>query len=249
MTTVFISPHCRNPELFGATKLVFDTIRIGFPTAKIVVPCNNLGTNHWLDIKHRCEKVGAQCRNLPDFSHMEFIASTLLTGEPFWFCDTDIFFWDNMERLAFSTALAGRRIPKFQDPYTRCETQTRLHTSLMYVNPEMARKEVSGYLDGFPAETPYNPLVSMVRPFFHRTPEGRDVFYDCCAMLSYHVSTMDFNEDILNCYDHLNCGTFSDILEKRGFDGMVERQRGMCKNPELARGLWRKQEEWYATHV
>ncbi len=40
MINVFILTYCRNTELFYGTELIFKTLRVGFPNAKVTVVDN-----------------------------------------------------------------------------------------------------------------------------------------------------------------------------------------------------------------
>lgn len=246
---VFILATCRNPDLFRMTELVFKTLRTGFPTADITVFGNGNQTEITDKIHSLCDGVRADFIPVNYTPHAAWIEGLLNNQtEPFWIVDTDVIFWKSIEDLKFDTAMAGRHIPRFWDLYTKCITEPRIHTSLMYVNPSLVKRDLETFKSTFPSDTDFNPLVNMVRPFFHRAPIGNGIFYDCCAMLSYHVSTTRFNEEQLGHFDHLNCGTYADIVEPHGHAGIVERQKAICENPELARGLWKEQEKYYAAY-
>jgi hypothetical protein len=255
---VFISAHCRNPDLFDATKFVFKTLRVGFPNSEIIVYDNALSQLHRSEIQELCRKNTCKFQHIPQAVSYggliwQIFSSILASDqdEPFWLCDTDIVFWDSMEQFEFETAMAGRHIPKFFDTYTKCITMPRLHTSLLYIDPAKVRREMDMLLENFPRETPHNPMVNPVFPFFMPSPEGKDeyFFYDLCAPMSYMLSQTRFTEKHLDCFDHANCGTFADLLEPHGHEGMVARQKAMFANPETMRGLWKEQDKYFAYHA
>lgn len=255
---VFICVHNRNPDLWENSTLVFKTLRTGFPNAEIVVYSNNLSQMQLMEVRELCNGVHAKFQHIPQaipfHAWMWQIFQQMLNSEiaePFWFVDTDIIFWDSMEKWKFDTTLAGRFVPKFGDSYTKCITMPRLHTSMLRMDPVKLRAELDTLLQCVPNDTPHNPFVNPIFPFWHISPEGpvEKIFYDVAAMLSYAVSLTHFTAKHLDCFSHLQCGTFSDLLEPHGHEGMVARQKAMIANPESARGIWRDQDKWLNHHA
>lgn len=253
---ILILCTCRNEELFGATTLVFDTVRIGFPTAEIIVFDNANSELHRSEIREHVKVAKGKFVHLPErLPHAPWIEAMVQAAlddpesEPFWICDTDVIFWDNVEQLEFpNEPLAGRYVPDFYDKFTRCMTQKRLHTSLLYVNPKVLRERLEHFTSRFP-KTEFNPMANLYGPL-HIPPS---IFYDACSMLYLAVGGHSFLEGELNRYDHLQCGTISDLVGPHISDGkMTERHKAYISNPESARGLWKDQDkylEYYRTHT
>jgi hypothetical protein len=255
---VFILAHCRNPELFGATRLVFDTIRTGFPNAELIVFESGNRIDLADQIWANAEKVGARViSSQKAIEHPDFIEGVMSnrfgycgSDSPFVLCDTDMIFWDNVEKSieGFSQSdypLYGRYIPKFYDEFTKCITMPRLHTSLLCVNPPRLRDAVRRYEMEFP-QTVYNPLTNLFRPLV--VPMGEySTFFDGGALLYNAIGGQAFDENMLNRYDHLHCGTISDIVAPHLTLGryMTENNLNLIANPSAARGIWRQQSEYY----
>ncbi len=54
----------------------------------------------------------------------------------------------------------------------------------------------------------------------------------------------------MDCYDHLNCGTISDIVAPHLKDlRLRESHFAVFENAQLARGAWKNQDNWYRKHA
>lgn len=263
---VYILATCRKPELLPATLLVFDTIRVGFPTASIDVHINGICCDPLRALEYKVMKVNGALYKMAQTIHHEWIESLIYReNEPFFICDTDVIFWDNFEKWDFSGhALAGRYIPQFYDEFSKCITRPRLHTSLLYIDPVEVRKQIKAYYNQFP-DTPFNPKPNLFYPMFHPLMEpvasenaddrlfpfgGRlftNYFYDTCSMLYHAIGGLPFNEEHLNCFDHLHCGTISDIIAPHLSIGkdLVAKHQAAFANPQLAKGCWKHQNEYF----
>ena len=242
---VFILATCRNDALIRASTLVFDTIRVGFPTAEIVVWDNDNSELNRSQIREGVKKCKGKLVHLPQrISHHDWIATLTMderNKEPFWICDTDLVFWASMEQWKFGLMpLAGRYIPDFRCGYVKRWTHWRLHPSLLRIDPALVLAGLNAYEDANP-ETPFTPKPNPFAPLFL---PGQ--FYDTVAILSEICSGQQFQDGHLNCYDHLFAGTISDLVGPCLNDGkMQERHAELMANPEKMRGLWRKQDEFF----
>lgn len=245
--TVHILATCRKPELIEATTMVFKTLRVGFPTALILVHGNGLTSERdsILDcaLEADCEYVDS-----PTVTHFKWIEDlvTNLTL-PFWICDTDMAFWSSVEDWDLShTVMAGRYLPDFRDPFTQSITMARPHTSLLYFNPLLIRGFIDRYRSEFKTDLPWEIDADLFRPLRipKETPWGDPRFYDTLAMLSRVVPCMAFTGAQLNCYDHLNCGTYLDLVDK-AHPGLRNTFEAAKKDINSMRGLWRRQQEYY----
>ncbi len=245
---VYILAHCRNPKLFGATRMVFDTIRVGFPTAEITVLMGLGGrAEHFQEIFDLARKAGGTCYP-SDLSHTAFIKRIIrLEKEPFYFCDTDMMFHDSIEQFSFGCHLAGRFVPKFYNEFSKSITMPRLHTSLLYVNPPALKSAVQAYHAQFPVSK-YCPAPDLFATLHIPVSGERDYFYDDSAMLYAAVGGQAFTEPVLDCYDHLHCGTISDEVAPHltRARNLTEINLHLINNPSQMKGIWRNQEKYYA---
>ncbi len=246
---VFILATCRKAELLPAATLVFDSLRTGFPNAEVIVFDNGNSDDHKAAIREKVKEVGGTWVRMPErvihHQWIEGITEKMMDErqEPFYFLDTDVVFWENFEQWGFDKKipLAGRYIPRFADDFTLCDTVERLHTSLLWVNPDAVRKQLIEFKRRFPVSD-FNPLANLYYPL-HVPP---DTFYDTCSMLYQAVGGQPFTRTQLNCYDHLFCGTISDIVGPHLNDGgMQARHQDYFKDPTSMRGIWKKQDEYY----
>lgn len=247
---VFILAHCRNPKLFGATRMVFDTIRVGFPTAEISV-FGRFGES--LIQRMMREKIRGLCRDVDarffdcGQSHPEFIRATIGNQQdPFFFSDTDISFWSSVEGFVLNGPIAGRLIPKFRDEFSKAVSMPRLHTSLLYVHPEMLLDAILSRWSKHP-QCAYCADANFISPMRVPALAGGDLFLDVCAILYAAVGGHAFTEEILNCYDHLFCGTCSDEVAPHLTLGknMTENNLTLIEHPEKMKGIWREQERYF----
>lgn len=247
---VKILATCRNPELLRATTLVFDTLRVGFPTANVEVYYNGLiETVEKRFVREAAQKCGAQWIDCEHTIHHIWIERILRGSEPVWICDTDIVFWKDMELWDFgNAAMAGRYVPRFFDRFVNCITMPRLHTSLLYLNPDRIREEVEKYFGQFP-DTPFNPRPNLIHPCFYPHRVGSSVknyFHDTCSILYQAIGGDIFLPHHNDCYDHLNFGTISDVVCPY-YPNYNWRQRhfAVFENPALLKGAWRTDEQFY----
>jgi len=196
---VHILVTCRNPELKAMSLLVFDTIRIGFPTADIHVYLNDITDP---EIIERC-KVFAESVVDVSMIHHRWI-QVLLSSEtnPFVICDTDMIFYSKVEDWKFDTALAGYRMPEFNDEFTGAITRSRLHTSLMFIDPVKFQQAAADYECGFP-DTPFNPLASYVDPLCLPL-KGRGYFYDTMSLAYHAIGGTEFTQQPKSAYFHFH---------------------------------------------
>lgn len=255
MTKVHILATCRKSELLRATTLVFDTIRTGFPTAKIEVDWN--GSDSSREISQTCQAATTARATFTVFdrrTHHEWVAQLIREEqEPFWICDTDVVFWYNMEKFCFDgTPLAGRYVPQFKCNFANAITKPRFHTCLLYIDPKIVKKVVGtfGELSQDVYCLPRPTIEDLVFPRYIPDIKGMRYFYDTTSLLFQCVSGVPFNKDELNSFDHLNSATLSDLVapcypEYR----MRETHFAIFENPQLAKGSWKLQDEFYAKHA
>jgi hypothetical protein len=243
---VHILVTCRNPELFRASTLVFDTIRTGFPTWDIYATGLDLSDEHESEIARLCRKTNIQFgsgRGLHR-DHPDWIAELIqFEPKPFLIVDTDVIFWDSMEQFDFKGPLHGRYTGRFRCPLTTTITLDRLHTCVLYVDPAQVNARILAV---------NNRLQSGSNPFFRRmggvqpinfAQNGEIYFHDSMGQAYHAIGGNKFSEEILNCFDHLGAATYIDLLDKK-IPGARARQEVLLKDPKKARGLWKQQRKW-----
>lgn len=256
MTKVHILATVRKEELLSATTLVFKTLRVGFPTAEITVKLNGwTGAERWQNVMRACNDARVDhTRESEPITHHEWVARLIQEeNEPFFVLDTDVIFWDNFERFSFEGApLAGRYIPQFKCKFANAITKPRFHTCLLYIDPKIVKKVVGTFGELSPDVycLPRPTIEDLVFPRYIPDIRGMRYFYDTASLLFQCVSGVPFNKDELNSFEHLNSATLSDLVapcypEYR----MRETHFAIYENPQLAKGSWKLQDEFYAKHA
>jgi hypothetical protein len=263
---VYILATIRNRETFPYTKLIFDSLRVGFPTADVHITINDCGCNMQKEIDEINNlSVATNCLSLSfyyDEQHHLWIERLIQTNDkPFIICDTDVVFWENMESMFSSippdTIIAGRYIPEFMDKeFSGCMTQSRIHTSLMYINPTLLKEKINLY-DNQIFESIFTPQANLYYPLVLPSSQtrGEPIFYDTMALAYSILESEDvymFGSKELNCYDHFNFGTISDIvlarMGKQGEEWKVNREKTL-KDILLLKGAWKTQSKYYADRI
>lgn len=254
---VYVLATCRSHRMSRGTLLVWDSIRVGFPSAYIRCVLNGpMGvTQTSLINKLRNQSVDVEkfTQRVKHSAWLEYMVKN--SGEPFWVCDTDQVFHSSIEDWGIPQAwLMGRLIPEFYEAYVGAITQPRLHTSLLYIDPIQVRGKIKEYLLQFPEEWDLLPHPNLFYPEFVPCgpgPDGKVVtkFYDCLSKLYLAISGTPFTEDQLNCYDHLHCGTYADLMAPRwnaatGRD-IISTHNLIYDDPSRARGIWKNQQEFF----
>lgn len=242
----------RKPELLRGSTLVFDSIRTGFPRAEVIAHLNGAKAERKAVNRAFDSAAVDEVLELGRVVHHDWIEQLLIDArEPFWICDTDVLFWQQVDGWRFNGPMAGRYVPQWNDPYSRCIQRGRLHTSLMWLHPARIKGAVAEYNEGFP-QTPFGHERMMVRPFQYaqRTRDGRrqDFFCDTMGGLYHAIGGDWFSEEQLDAYDHLNCGTWVDEMAPAVADlvGDLKAQHdAIYARPDLARGAWRRQQAFY----
>lgn len=247
---VFILATCRREDLLPYTMLVFKTFRIGFPTADLDVYCNGTsGSEIWgQPLKDVVEAIGGRLFIDDETTHHDWIHMLLAKQtEPFWICDTDVIFYRSVEGWQFDkeAPLAGYRIPEHNDPFTKSVTRSRLHTSLLYVNPAQVRFGKEAYQLRHPL-THFNPPADLINPLYLPF-NNKTIFYDTLAMMYHAIGGQEFTNEQKDAYFHFHFGTFSDMVLPvlPGGEHMRTLRKAILAEPGLGIGLWRLQEEYY----
>jgi len=252
--TVHILASCLDLALLPSTLLVFKTLRIGFPTARVEVWCNGLPAEADKAVRAAAEAVGAVSEGLGvALRHGAWMKERVeLEEDPLVFVDTDMVFHAPVEGWQFETGIAGRYLRRYLCPFTRCVTEPRLHTSLLFVDPDTLRGELDVYGDTF-HESPFNPLVDLwpAVTLPERTRAGVvNHFYDTACLAYQAVGGTAFTPEQLDAYDHLFAGTYLNALAPALTDcDLPALHAAAHRDPTSIRGAWRSQNDWYARHA
>lgn len=245
---VFVLATCRKEELLPYTLLVFKTIRVGFPTAEISVIGNDLPNYAQGALLKECSATGCSFSNGPETIHHKWIE---MLGEsqtePFVISDTDMIYYDKVEDWRFNTPIAGCRIPEFKDEFTGAITRSRLHTSLMFIDPCLCSEKMDS-IESSVNLTPFNPLANLIYPACIPL-NGEMYFYDTMSMMYHAIGGTSFSEKQRDAYFHFNFGTISDIVLPRlnRADEIQSARSAILENPKLGRGVWRWQDAHYSS--
>lgn len=236
MKTVVITAYGVEGNLRPAT-LVFDTLRVGFPSASVIYVWTG-ALPVPIEVCNLCKIVGCKLITSPGSTN-DIVAKWCveqLKGEVV-LCDADIVFWDNVEVYeSGASVIAGRLIPKHKCEYTKLVTEERLHPSLFFIKDAQGLNALLPKSYKFVPCNPFSPIRLPVN--------GVDTFYDTLSILYHYLGGDSFQEPMLNCYDHLFCSSFVDEVSTK-IPGLSETHKAIYDNPQLAKGMWKKQEEYF----
>lgn len=233
------------PDRIKNTLLVFRSIRTGFPTAQLMVYGNGIKDVECRNLIQAVAKdAGAQYVNIPMHSHGQWIENILANErEPFWICDTDVVLFEPVQDWfsGSSELFAGRYEPEFWEEWTRTIHVSRLHPSLMWLNPQPLRAAIRAW----PGKHEFFSSVQINMIQWHLVPNRENLmFYDTCAGLHHALGGLPFSEEQNEAYGHLFCGTYVDMISEQ-HPNLASRHDAVWENPEMARLLWDEQKKWY----
>jgi hypothetical protein len=252
MITAYILTHCRRAELLYGTTLTFRTLRVGFPTARVVVVDNDSLPEVRPVIRAEALAAGCEYQQLDGpnrVAHHTFIARTIRRhpAGTLVFLDPDLLFWDRCEEWETGKLVAGRVIPTFDDPFSGCVTHARAHTSFLWFE-DVARLRAAiellqrRYFDF----DPFTPYMFRQGECWWRFDTGASLY----AALGEH-GVYSFGERELDRYDHLFCGCHLDLVSgalDATSKGEVEQSHALAQtNYRELRGLWRSQARYFDT--
>lgn len=238
--TVHILTTCRKKELLPETLLVFKTIRTGFPKADILVTNNTFGIES--EVMEECYKVDAEYQySINPTIHCEWMQSLVEDSkEPLVLCDTDMIFYKSVENWEFKHPLAGRGVPEFYDLFTKRMTHSRLHTSLMFINPEGVREAIRK-VDAITPDHLFKTKTNLFAPFYYSLNQ-KPYFHDSMSLLYHAIGGEEFSEEQKDAYTHLQSGTIIDLVGPC-YPGLQEAHKTAFDKPETLKGFWRLQEK------
>ena len=253
---VFILTYCRRPDLFYGTELVFKTLRVGFPSARITVVDNASLPEVRAAIAELARATGCAFRQLPDpgIRHDEFIDRTLTEvaaedAGALVFLDPDLCLWSSCEDFELPGLMAGKLIAAYDDEGMRCVTMPRLHTSFLWIPDARALAEEIQRIKASHFD---------FRPFLYFSVKLGDAWirYDTGAALYAAIPdrVSAFTADHLDRYDHIFCGSHLDLLQPRMSEPLQDmmgrvHQHAREGNLQALKGIWRYQGQvWMQAH-
>ena len=242
----------RKPELLPAALLVFRTIRVGFPKAKIVVWGNGLEPACANFIDFAASLVGGTFQMLKPTSHDAWIEALVMNErDPFWICDTDMVFFDMVEHFfdyPGETLYAGRLEPAWHESWNNCDKPERLHTCLQWFNPAALR----GAMQRWCRQRVSALLSTSQLPFIRQCIiPGRDgnTLYDTTTGLWQAGFGTPFNDEQNSAFEHLHAGTYIDDVGRcEKYKDLPLIHQAIYADHRLAAGLQVQQNKFYEAH-
>lgn len=237
---VLILTFCDKIELIYGTLLVFDTLRVGFPTAEVLVFDNGSSPEALPLIEAAAMAAGCQFISMPRASFVDFYKWAILEQVEFnsiVLLDPDIIFWKNVEEVQTDALFAGRLMPEMLSQGVTAVP--RIHPSFMRIPSVLALRQAIQH------------TRSHVVDQLFATLNGKEYFWDTLAMLHHVVPGTAFTETELDCYDHLFFGChFPSVRDTLPKNSSIERGHiaALSGDFEAIRGLWRGQEKDFAVH-
>lgn len=240
MMQVIILTFCNDIKLIYGTLLVFNTLRVGFPTAKVLVFDNGSSLDALPLIESAALKAGCEFISMPQAPFVGFYKWALLEQNEYnsiVLLDPDVIFWKNVEQMQTKGLFSGRLIPSMISQ--NVTALPRIHPSFVYV-PDVAALRYA-----------IRDTRSNVVDQLFASMNGKEYFWDTLAMLHHVVPGTPFTDDQLDCYDHLFFGChFPSIKSTLPKNSAIERGHiaAMMNNFEEIKGLWRDQEKDFAVN-
>lgn len=245
---VHILVTVRKPGLYPAADLIFQTLRVGFPTAAVTVQANGCRPEILARLADRCEEVKAHLvTGMPPTQHDYWLGRLVeVSHEPFWICDTDMVFFDSMEGLNLP-ALAGEYQPTFLEEFTGTIHVDRLHSALLWIRPVAVRDAIRQYCSKCPDPPAVQPERVLIHQTYIPTPNGT-LFYDTAAGLYHAIGGKHFDQPVLARFEHLQCATYVDLIQPKLEDapGLADLHQRVYSDPQAAKGIRAQQQAYYA---
>jgi hypothetical protein len=254
---VFILTYCRNPGLLYGSLLVFRTLRVGFPNARVQVVDNGSLPETREQIARLAKGTGCAFQALPEpgVAHGSFIERKIaeMAQAPEGdnravFVDPDVCLWRNCEELQFEGLAAGLLVEAYNDEVMQCVTMPRLHTSFLWINhPARLMQKIAALRRLHIDFQPFLPYSARLGDMWLRYDTGASLY---AAMPEECVA---FDASHMEYYDHIYAGSHFDYWQGKHVDElqrMMDDAHAAAKAGDLAalKGLWRRQSEiWYRT--
>ena len=237
---VIILTFCDDIDLIYGTLLVFNTLRVGFPTAEVLVFDNGSSPDALPLIEAAALNAGCEFISMPRTPFVDFYKWALLEQVEFnsiVLLDPDVIFWKNVEQTPAIGLFSGRLIPPMVSQ--NVTAVARIHPSFIKIPDVGALRQAL-----------QNTRSSVVDQLF-ASMNGKEYFWDTLAMLHHVVPGTPFTDDQLDCYDHLFFGChFPSIKSTLPKNSAIERGHiaAVAGDFEAIRGIWRGQEKDFAVN-
>lgn len=234
--TVVVITYCRKIELLYGSTLVFDSLRVGFPDAKVVVIDNSSIHEAHKAIKSKAESIDANFANNDSYKEHHILIEKVLSqiSGPVCIVDPDVIFWDRIPEP--TSLIEGRLIPRFKDAYAQCVAEPRIHTSMMYVrDTDELQKRITEIKKTYVEFDPWIPIMLKVNGAWRRWDTG------ACLYAAAPKLFRPYGKKELNCYDHLFCGSHIDLVEENVPEIAYIHE---LPHDEL-KGIWKLQEQYF----
>jgi hypothetical protein len=245
--TAFIISYCKHPSDLYGTLLTFDTLKIGFPHARLLVFDNASHQDARPRIRERVTDLGGKYTQIDVEQYHSALIRRLIwaaakPNRPVVFLDPDLVFWEQFRIPKRDYLLAGRLIPQFYDEYANTLTLPRLHTSLLLVPDPRAFVARVQQLERSAVGLDLVRTVTIVRDGVFTRYDTLASFYAACPH-ECHA----FGDEQLNTYDHLFCGTHLSVVAPHlNDDGMLTRVHTAAQtNVPALKGIWKQQDEFF----
>lgn len=242
--TVVIITFCPAPLLSYGTLLVFKTLRIGFPTARVVVIDNGSHKSVLPDIERAAVDAGCEFRSIRMRHFVDNLRWLLLEQEefgPFVLLDPDVMLWEKIEDWKFDPYLMAGRLMPWMFTIDKRVCGTRLHPSHLWIpSPDALRGAVSGIMD----RDTWSTLIGSCEM-------NNGISLDTLSPL--YIALKDrchsFTDDELDHFDHLCFGCHLPLMPCPVEDGfyLPAHKQAAAGDISSLRGLWRKQNAFHAT--
>lgn len=253
---VFILTHCRRAELFYGTSLIFRTLRVGFPNARVTVVDNASLPEVRAEIEGLARDSDCEFRQIdgPAIAHDAFLESTLASlaaggGGPLVFLDPDLCLWRSCEDLEFGALLAGKLVAAHEDPVMQCVVLPRLHTSFLWIaDSRSLQQEIDRLRRPHFDFRPFQPFSVKLGDAWIRYDTGGSLY------AAVADRTHAFGGAELDRYDHIYCGAHFDLHAPHWTGELRElmhRIHGAARDGDLEslRGVWRELDRvWLAAN-
>jgi len=250
---VFILTYCRKLELLYGSELIFRTLRVGFPTARVTVVDNASLAAAKPRLAALAREHGCEFRALaaPGVEHADFLEGTLREvaegdGGTVVFLDPDICLWGTCEGWTFDALLAGKRVDAYDDDMLQAVSMPRVHTSFLWVPDARRLRDEIGRIRA--AHFDFRPFLSFsvkLGDAWIRYDTGASLFAAVRERVAF------FTPAHRDRYDHIYCGSHLDLLEPRMSQALREltlttHRHAREGNLAALQGIWRQQERVWA---
>jgi hypothetical protein len=243
LPTVFIITWCQDCDCLYGSTLVFSTLRIGFPDAKVIVVDNGSKPELRKLVLEKAAAAGCETRVLTkSVPHGKLVETLILESEePCVFVDSDIVFWESVQSWDFRPWLmAGRYIPAMQMGGQRMTP--RLHTSHLWIpDPAALRAKIREVHRSHPG---------CANLFEYRADPSTCLYWDTASALYLALGqhALPFSEAQLDAYDHVFGGSDASYAHSSNIDPDVishlkDWHARARDDYRTLRGVWREQEK------